>query len=636
MAYERGIDNKIKGDSLDAFVSNLSTTFNTQMKVRNAEDELKFNDAVINEGFDLDEQLSYRQEQFKRVKDDPSERARIKGEINSLKQRIEQKEFSDAYLEKLMNYESGISSIDSVISYLKDQKTTATDSAILETIDKELRTKQAEKFSLSVNLIKDQTDYAVKDKSVQVIDEQISKVGLEKNKALLAGNDTLVQSYNLQLQALNKAKTESSINRDIKNFAASTITGYASATGLLDAYNSKISGAADNTPITIGDVTYSSAKEFWTFKRDSYLADNSSSGLFSRLNTEVSDKIKVAASKNNLDTNLLQTYTKDISSLTGRPELAGYETKIDATKQDLLQTGANLLTDKITDKYAIDYDLNKAVGELNGLKAIGVNIDSAYAKIIVAGANVKSNQVNSILNAAQNALVNDPNLTPEMAITTAIQSGAGLVQSPQDLTETPAGDIAKDLSTTTSKEATTNTNDPKLSAPQVTPTQNTPTPATPAGASGYKTITVNPGETLSQIAARELGSASKFNEIATLNNITNPNKISAGAVLKIPVKAPVATQAQATTPTPTSQPTQQTPKPTQTPAPTPSPQPAPTPTPQPPKSTYQGSSIVDYLGTVGQDSSYSARKNLAASKGIANYSGTAAQNTQLLKTLRGF
>lgn len=45
-------------------------------------------------------------------------------------------------------------------------------------------------------------------------------------------------------------------------------------------------------------------------------------------------------------------------------------------------------------------------------------------------------------------------------------------------------------------------------------------------------------------------------------------------------------------------------------------------------------SIVDYLKGQGRDSSYSARKKLAEENGITNYSGTAEQNTSLLKTLQ--
>ena len=54
----------------------------------------------------------------------------------------------------------------------------------------------------------------------------------------------------------------------------------------------------------------------------------------------------------------------------------------------------------------------------------------------------------------------------------------------------------------------------------------------------------------------------------------------------------------------------------------------------PPRSTTSGGSIVDYLNRHGRDSSYSARKKLAAQHGIKNYTGTAAQNTQLLDKLQ--
>lgn len=53
-------------------------------------------------------------------------------------------------------------------------------------------------------------------------------------------------------------------------------------------------------------------------------------------------------------------------------------------------------------------------------------------------------------------------------------------------------------------------------------------------------------------------------------------------------------------------------------------------------SNYKGNSIVDYLKSIGVDSSYSNRKKLAKENGIKNYSGTAEQNLKLLEKLRGF
>ncbi len=53
-----------------------------------------------------------------------------------------------------------------------------------------------------------------------------------------------------------------------------------------------------------------------------------------------------------------------------------------------------------------------------------------------------------------------------------------------------------------------------------------------------------------------------------------------------------------------------------------------------PTSSYTGTSIVDYLNSVGKASDYASRAQMAQQMGIQNYSGTAAQNTQMLNALR--
>lgn len=50
--------------------------------------------------------------------------------------------------------------------------------------------------------------------------------------------------------------------------------------------------------------------------------------------------------------------------------------------------------------------------------------------------------------------------------------------------------------------------------------------------------------------------------------------------------------------------------------------------------SYSGSSIVDYLRSTGADPSFAARRKLAEQYGIAGYTGSAQQNTQLLSQLR--
>ncbi|MBC2004465.1 N-acetylmuramoyl-L-alanine amidase [Listeria booriae] len=62
---------------------------------------------------------------------------------------------------------------------------------------------------------------------------------------------------------------------------------------------------------------------------------------------------------------------------------------------------------------------------------------------------------------------------------------------------------------------------------------------------------------------------------------------------------------------------------------------APTPS-KPSQSGYKGTSLVDYLESVKKASDFSSRAKYATQNGIKGYTGTATQNTQLLKKMRGF
>lgn len=52
------------------------------------------------------------------------------------------------------------------------------------------------------------------------------------------------------------------------------------------------------------------------------------------------------------------------------------------------------------------------------------------------------------------------------------------------------------------------------------------------------------------------------------------------------------------------------------------------------QSSYRGNSIVDYLNSIGQPSSFAHRRTLARRHGISSYTGTATQNQRLLRALR--
>jgi len=653
MAYERQSTNsQIKGDSLDSFVAASMQQFKNQLAIRNAEDELKFTTAVVENDMSLTEQLSYRQDQLKRVSDDPDERRRVRAEIAGLKDRIQQKSFTDEFTQKLVDQAAGISSVDSVLSWLRDQRSATSDINLQAKIDASILDKTNEKFKLTQNLLNDQTSFALKDKSDDVLTKQIARVTTERNKALLAGDDTLTQNYDLQLMSLNKAKTENNIQNDLKNLAVATVTGSHTSVNLLDSYNNKISNSDTTAPITLDGVTYKNEREYWTYKRDSYLADSSGSGFFNRVADEQTTALQVKASNNTITADDLARSSSMYNTLYGRPELAGFTAKIDSAKQDTLQTGANALGDKIVNAYTNTLDLNRAVSDLNTLKAQGVNVDVPMQKVLNSASNLKAQNVSDIVGAAQNLLASNPGMSVADAVNQAVAKGAGVVLSPNQLLGSEsttvatdvigggeAGKIGPDGRTTIAPANQTEKTQPGQSLPGGTPPPSAPgattTPAatTPGAAPAGSSYTIQAGDTLSAIASKH---GTTVQALASANGISDPNKIQAGASLKIPT-APVA----AATPTPT--PAAPTPQPTapgqpaQPAAPAPAPAaPAAAPTPTTPKPVYNGSSIVDYISSTGGDASFGARSKLAKEKGIVDYTGSASQNTQLLKTLRGF
>lgn len=61
-----------------------------------------------------------------------------------------------------------------------------------------------------------------------------------------------------------------------------------------------------------------------------------------------------------------------------------------------------------------------------------------------------------------------------------------------------------------------------------------PPPGAPATAVATRTVTVRSGDTLSKIAAAELGDWRRFREIAALNGLRDPNSIRPGQVVRLP------------------------------------------------------------------------------------------------------
>lgn len=450
MAYERATDTqkkdiniKLVADSLDAAVSNTLARYQDQVKASNAADEAKFQELVNSGNMSFDDQLAYRKAQLGRTTDTET-RATLRSEISTLSAQIKQKEFSDAYTKQLQDNAAGLESVGNVISWLQEQLAGTTDQSIKDKIQSELITHEKNQFTLIQNTLKAQTDYASKDGTATVINNQLTKLASAKNDALLNGDQETAANLDLQMQGLKQQLAVSTIQNTINNLGVSTITGASSASNLLAAYGSQIAGADTSTPITVNGQTFANAQAFWTFTRDSYVADQGSSGFFARVSRENTDAVNVKASRNALSINDLTAINTQFASYAANPVLQAFSAQLATAKQTALQTAGDALATIVNNTFDQSLDLNEALTSLQQISAQGVNVDKTTQSILNSAAQTQSQAVQSIMAQAQTLRASNPALSITDAVSQAVASGAGAIVSNNDLLSKTPGATAVD------------------------------------------------------------------------------------------------------------------------------------------------------------------------------------------------
>lgn len=453
MAYEREKENTVVSTNLAGYISSQLGLLRTQQIRLNNEAEAKYQQAVLEQHLSLQDQLAYRKDQLKTVGADPDETRRVKNEVASLKSQIDNKKITDAYLDELERQNGGMQSVDATINWLKTTIANNTDPAMISQLQTNLTALEQQRFSLQKDALDKATTFAVNDKTESVLNDQIAKVTAAKNKAILAGDEQYTNTLNLQLQNLNRTLNENKIAKAVTDLSVSTITGQ-SATATLDKIKSNLDSADMNTPVTIGGVSYHSAKDFWTAKLTDFLNDTSSNGFFGRYQGELSDKINYQVSKGTFNTDSLAGVRDAFNGIKTRPELADYQTRIDQVQQDTMQKTADIRATQVLNQFAIDLNADKASKELSAIQNFyGVDQTTNYQKLVLASSQKKDEQLQSILSATATIMSKNPGMTQEKAFQQAIAEGAGATISPESQANQTPTQQFNELKTQTTETA---------------------------------------------------------------------------------------------------------------------------------------------------------------------------------------
>ena len=578
---------------LSGVVNSSIDSAKTVRKSERARKEAEFQRAIA-DGLSYEEQIKLRETQLKDEEkstlSDVDYISELTKSISDTKKLNRFNQYRIKYSQTLGDLSSGKINEESYLSTLKNQLNNVDDPDLRLEIQTDITAAEAKVKTYKDTILDNQVKKAKYDGTSVALSDSISRVNAARASAAISGNEDEVTAYDETLSALNSQINTVRIQDSITDFQVKSSTRGVNPVDKLNYISNEIQNADPNIPIKIGDRTYTSAQQFWSLERDNFLSGNSQifGGFFDELNNQVKDNIDVATSKFGYPTqNVLDDTMRAFSDLRTKPELTPYLGKLDATQASVMSSAVDVLAKTINDIGTNNLTFQEADSQLTNIGTkYGVNVDAyrlqldeklrnlARSGIIDENeAAILAPDVNVPLPKFDATKPTEPGATAPITSTTppvpgarivragdtlsgiAREAGIGLTQlldlNPQFKANPniirPGQSVNLPGKTT---EDTPSTSIP-ASTPTPTPTPTTPTPpvvppaptmpnapiSTPTQPVTPKptTHTIKSGDTLSAIALKYLGDASRYKEIAELNKIADPNKIQSGVTINIPL-----------------------------------------------------------------------------------------------------
>lgn len=339
-----------------------------------ARKESEFQRAIAN-GLSYEEQLSIREKQLKEEKSshlsDPDYVISLEKSIADTKKLNRFNKYRSKYAETLGDLSAGKINEEQYLETLQNQLSNIDDPELRLEVQGDITAAHAKVKSYKDTILSNQVKKAKYDGTKSALDDAIARVNNARTQALINENEDEVGAYDETLSALQSQLSTVKIQDSITDFQVKSSTRGTDAVEKLNFINDEISKADPNSPIKIGDRTYSSAQQFWSLERDNYLAG--SSNIFGKFFNELDVDIK-----NNVDTstntfgyptqNVLDATLYKLNELRTRPEILPFISRLETTQAAIMSDAV----DKIAKAVAEVGEFNVTHREADSvLEAIG-------------------------------------------------------------------------------------------------------------------------------------------------------------------------------------------------------------------------------------------------------------------------
>ncbi len=571
----------------------MNGSINAVKKTRSTEQarkEAEFQRAIAN-GMSYEDQIAFREKQLDEEKgssfSDTEYISKLEKSVTDTKKLSRFNKYRTRYAELVTELSAGKINEQSYLESLRTNLNGVNDEDLRLEIQNDIVAATQKVKEYQDTILANQIKKAKYDGTQSALNDAISRVNSARMQALISENDDEVTAYDETLAALNGQLSTTKIQDSITDFQVRSITRGVNPTEKLNFINNEIQKADPNVAVKIGDRTYANAQQFWTLERDNFLAGNSQvfGDFFSELKTTAENAVNANAAKFGYPTQVVLDQTLSyFNDLRAKPEIAPFVGKLDITQATVMAEAVDKLSKTVNDIATNNLSFKEGDVQLQNI-ARKYGIDTSGYRIDLQN---KSLQISE----PEEGLIPEVNLElPKVGETPSTPAAPGVTPAPsitpQSIREVKAGDTLSRIATESNvtlaqlleanpkyKEnpnlirpgekvnipgATpiTPTPTPTVTpapaektpaptpAPVVTPTPTptstpavvppvTPTPTTPAPTapvpSSTSTYQIISGDTLSGIAAKY---GTTVEELARINQIVDPNKIKAGATIKL-------------------------------------------------------------------------------------------------------
>jgi len=423
---------------LGDLVTQQSTIFKN-VRVRSQDiSESRFQQRVTTEGLSYATQLDYyskllAREQNKR-QPDSDYTDKINTNISNLKKLVRVDSYNQSYRASLESLNSGKKSIDDHISFLQDQLGSAVDLDLRDKIKDAVTSAQADKYTIQKNILNNKVQYALKDKTIDILQSMLDTVDERRTTALQGGDEEWASALSISALTLKQQIASSKIEHQINDFIAGSAVADDNPITYLNRINDQISLSDVNDSVTVNGTAYDNASAYWQSQKDSYL----SSGKFYNELTDYYKKIIDADNTRSQDSLVpsLQIVKNTLSQLVNQPDLANYKEGMKNTTDLIVGYGANIAGGNVLTKSGVDFDFANAAKKLSKINTdLGIDMTSQYNDLVSQVAQINSVQANNIVSLAQEQI--SAGKSEADALAYAIKYAPNVVSTIDTATKTP-------------------------------------------------------------------------------------------------------------------------------------------------------------------------------------------------------